>query len=75
MNKYVKVKVIPNARKESIKKKTEDNFIITVKEKAEDNMANKRICEVVATLYSVPRSNVKIINGHHKSGKLLILTT
>lgn len=70
---YIKVKVNPGARKEIIKKKSSDSYLISVKEKAENNMANKRVCEVVASLCEVPLKNVKIISGHHKSSKLLLI--
>lgn len=73
MSTYIKVKVKPGSRKETINKKGSDSYLISVKEKAEDNMANRRVCEVVASLCEVPLKNVKIISGHHKSSKLLLI--
>jgi hypothetical protein len=40
--KYIHVKVTTRAKKESLKQKSEDLFLISVKEKAERNLANKR---------------------------------
>lgn len=68
---YVKVKVTAGVAKESIKKVGENRYEIKVREKAERNMANKRVIEVVANLYEVPTNKVKIFNGHHSPSKLL----
>jgi len=68
---YVKVKVQAGAKKEIITKKSKDTYIISVKEKAERNMANKRICEIMASLYNVQIKNIRIVNGHHSPTKML----
>jgi uncharacterized protein YggU (UPF0235/DUF167 family) len=68
---YIKVKVTAGAKKEEIKKKTKDSYIISVKEKAERNMANKRVCEILASVFKVSVKNVRIINGHQSPSKML----
>lgn len=68
---FIKVKVQTGVRKEKIEQKTEDHFIISVKEPAERNLANNRICEIISLLFKVPRNKVKIINGHQSSSKIL----
>lgn len=60
-------------KKESWKKKSEDHFEVSVKEKAERNMANKRVLELVAENFKVPVSKVRIVNGHHHPSKLLVI--
>jgi uncharacterized protein YggU (UPF0235/DUF167 family) len=70
---YIHVKVTPGAKKESIKKKREDHFEISVKEKAERNMANARVLELVAEHFAVPVNKVRIVNGHHHPSKLLVI--
>ena len=70
---YIHVKVIAGAKKESLKKKSEDHFTISVCEKAERNMANARVIEIMAGHFGVPASKVRIINRHHHPTKLLIL--
>ena len=62
-----------SARRESIQKMSEDHFEISVKEKAERNMANKRVLELVAKYFKVSVSKVRIINGHRHSSKLIII--
>lgn len=68
---YIKVRVNPGSKKEKITKKSENHYILDIKEKAERNMANKRVCEIVASLYSIPIKAVRIINGHQSPSKIL----
>jgi len=68
---YIKVKVFPKSKKESIKKVKDLRFEIRVKEKAEKNLANKRVLELLADYFEVGEKDVKIINGHHHPIKLL----
>ena len=71
---YIKVRVIAGARKEEVKKVSDDHYDISVKEKAERNMANERLCTLIAKEIGVKREAVRIINGHHSPSKLLSIT-
>ena len=68
---YIKVTVQASAKKEFFVKKSKDHFNISVKEKAERNMANIRVIELVAEHFQIPKNKVRIINGHHHSIKLI----
>lgn len=68
---YIKVKVQANAKRENIRKKSSDSYIISIKEKAERNLANKKICEIMASLFGVSTKNVRIISGHQSPSKIL----
>ncbi len=68
---YLKVRVNASAKKEKVEKKSDDNFIISVKEKAKMNMANKRVCEIISSIYEIPRKSVRIISGHQSPSKIL----
>ncbi|MDO8660224.1 MAG: DUF167 family protein [Candidatus Parcubacteria bacterium] len=70
---YIHVKVTAGAKKESWKEKSSDHFEISVKEKAERNMANTRVLELVAEHFKISVSKVRIINGHHHPSKLLVI--
>ena len=70
---YIHVKVSAGERKESFKQKSEDHFEIFVKEKAERNMANARVLELVASHFKIPVSRVRIVNGHRHPSKLIII--
>lgn len=67
---YIKVKVTAGARKEKFLQISEDHFEISVREKAERNMANARVREMVAGFFQVPIGKTKIISGHHSPGKI-----
>ena len=68
---YIKVRVQAGAKKENIEKKKDNYFMITVKEPAERNMANKRVCNIVASLYKVKENKVRIVSGHQSPSKIL----
>jgi uncharacterized protein YggU (UPF0235/DUF167 family) len=68
---YVKVRVTPGAKYESIEQKSADHFVLRVKEKPERNMANRRVLELMADSFKVPIGKVRIINGHQSGSKIL----
>lgn len=68
---YIKVKVQVGAKKEEVKKKNKDSYFVSVREKAERNMANKRVIEIMASLFEISIKNVRIINGHQSPSKIL----
>ncbi len=68
---YIKVKVIAGAKKEDIKKKNKDTYLISVKEPAERNLANKRVCELISIDLKVSVKTVRIISGHQSPSKIL----
>lgn len=68
---YVKVRVVAGSKKEEVTLEKPNYYKIFVREKAERNMANKRILEIIAREYSVKPAQVRIISGHHSPSKLL----
>lgn len=68
---YIHLKITTGAKKEDFKQKDKNHFIVSVREPAERNLANTRILEMVALHFNVPKSYVRIINGHHSPTKLL----
>lgn len=68
---YVKVIVVPGAKKEKIEKINADHFKVSVKEKAERNAANKRMLELLSAFLMVPEKSVKIVIGHRSQGKIV----
>lgn len=71
--KYLKVVVTTGSKRESVEKKSEDHFFISVKERPERNLANKRVVELLALYFKVLPNKIRIINGHHHPHKLLAL--
>lgn len=72
---YIHVKVLAGAKKENFTKKSNsnDHFNVSVKEKAEHNMANTRVLELTAEYFKVPKSKVRIVNGHRNPSKLMVV--
>jgi uncharacterized protein YggU (UPF0235/DUF167 family) len=67
---YVKVRVLAEQKKERIDKKAANQYIVSVKEKAEQNMANRRIVSVLAEEFGVSERSVRIVSGHHRPNKI-----
>ena len=53
--------------------KAEDCFDVSVREKAERNMANVRVLELVAEYFDMAKNKIRIINGHNHSSKLIVV--
>ncbi len=66
----VHVKVTAGARHELVAETTK-TLLISVRQTAQDNWANRRVMDLVAKHYNVPVSDVWIIAGHHKPNKVL----
>ncbi len=67
---YIKVKVFAGSNKEEFKKNSDTHFEARVKEKAERNMANSKVIELVRKYFKTS-GDVRIINGHHSPSKML----
>ena len=67
---YVKVEVHPGAKKESVTKTGVDSFTIAVREKAERNLANRRVLELLARHHNVRIGKVRLISGHRSVRKI-----
>jgi len=67
---FLKVKVFPNFKKEEIIKKSEDEFEIKVKEKAEKGKANKRVKEVLAKYLNISEEKLVLVRGAKQRNKI-----
>lgn len=67
---YVKVRVIAKAKKETVVKRSDNFYELTVKEPPERNLANQRIRELIAEQYGVGVRAVRLISGHHSGSKI-----
>lgn len=72
---YVRVKVTPSARKERVHARTETEFEMQVREPASRNLANMRVRELLADIYRIPVSSVRMVTGHHSPTKVFDITT
>ncbi|MBP7006716.1 MAG: DUF167 domain-containing protein [Candidatus Pacebacteria bacterium] len=70
---YIKVIAITGAKKEKFIEQSTDHFEISVKEKAERNLANNKIIELLSQKFKVGKGKVRIINGHRHPHKLILI--
>ena len=68
---YIKVKVVPRAKKSEIIKLDKDYLKVKVLSPAIKNKANKEMIKLLADYYNVSKSAVKIIRGEHSREKLV----
>ena len=66
----IRVRVIPESRREEVQELTPDHLIIRVKEKAEDNRVNNRLINLLAARFEVLTRDVRIVTGPHATSKL-----
>lgn len=68
---YVRVDVTPAAKRERFAAVSSSEFMLSVKEPAERNLANRRVVELIAQHFRVHPKAVHIISGHHTRRKML----
>lgn len=68
---FIKVRVRARAKKESLEAVSKNHLFISVKEKTEQNLANRRVIEIVAEHFGVRAAEVQIITGHRSPSKML----
>jgi uncharacterized protein YggU (UPF0235/DUF167 family) len=68
---YIRVHVVPGAKREKVTKVTDTEFQLVVREPAERNMANKRVREIIAEQFDVPVAKVRLLTGHRSSTKMV----
>jgi uncharacterized protein YggU (UPF0235/DUF167 family) len=66
---FVRVTVKAGSKKESVTKKVNGVFTISVREDAVRNEANERVRKIVARLMAVPLKEVVLVSGHHRPNK------
>ena len=65
------MRVVPDAKKESLVESMPSVFEISVREKPERNAANMRVRELIARQFGVSVKSVSIRTGHRSSNKML----
>lgn len=66
----IKIKINSDSSVEKISKISEDYLEISVKEPPVNNMADRKVIELVKN-YFLFSKNVRIISGHHSRNKIL----
>lgn len=69
---FIKINVKTGAKKEIFKKLAEDRFEISIREKAEKGLANKRVIEMVRErLIQYNVKEVRLVSGHQSPHKII----
>jgi uncharacterized protein YggU (UPF0235/DUF167 family) len=69
----IKVRVTAGARAEKIIRKSDDHFVVSVKQEAERNMANERVLEIFRAMH--PNQSVRLVKGHQSPSKIIEIGT
>jgi len=67
----IKVLVTPNAKQARVVKVSEDYFEVWVNERAESGRANKRLLEILAEHFDIPKSRITIVKGTKTRNKTI----
>lgn len=67
------VKVTAGAKKEAVQEDSKGRLLVFVKEKAERGDANTRVREIFAKRFRVPLKAVRIVAGHQKPTKRILI--
>ena len=67
----VNMKVVPNSKKPGVEKMGENDFKVKVDAKAEGGKANRRLVEIIAEFFNVPKSSVRIVKGFKSRKKII----
>lgn len=67
----IRVKVTTGAKKEAVTATGKDRLDISLKEKPERNMANKRLVVIIRIHFKAKPGTVKIVKGHKAPSKIV----
>ena len=71
----IKVKVYPQSDENVIIKKSEDSYVVKVKEKAERGAANQRVKEILTGYFHLPPGKIRLIKGGKKPNIIFEILT
>ncbi len=69
----INVSVKPNAKTSEVIKVDENNFKVKVDAPAVEGEANKRLIEILAEYFNVPKSSIRILKGFKSKNKIVII--
>ncbi|OGG41946.1 hypothetical protein A2837_01930 [Candidatus Kaiserbacteria bacterium RIFCSPHIGHO2_01_FULL_46_22] len=67
---YIKVKVTPGAKRESILKESDTMYRMEIREPAERNLANKRARDLLQETLGLSNGTVRLVAGHRSPSKV-----
>ena len=70
---YIHVIVKAGMKRESLEEAKPGYFLVSVREPAERNLANRRVIELLAAHFKVAVGKIRIVNGHRSPSKLMFV--
>lgn len=70
MSILIKVKVFPEADENLVIKKSDDSYVVKVKEKREKGLANQRVKSLLALYFMIQPNKVRLVKGGKKQNKI-----
>lgn len=71
---YIKITAVTGQKQDSIKDLGNGRFLVSVREKPEQNQANNKILDIVAEYFKIDSKKIRFISGHHKPSKILSIS-
>jgi uncharacterized protein (TIGR00251 family) len=63
--------VKPNSRKEKVEKLPDGSYRLSVSAPAREGRANEAVIDALSKFFSLPKSRIQIIKGHHGKKKIV----
>jgi uncharacterized protein len=70
----IEVYVTPNAKQSRVVKVSDDYFEVWVDERTIAGRANKRLLEILAEHFNVPKSRITVLKGTKTRNKTILVT-
>ena len=70
---YVRVRAVPEAKKEMVLEMGERELVIHVRESVQQNCANTRIIEILSEHFSIPGRAIQMLSGFHSPHKVFTI--
>lgn len=68
---FLKIKLHSKSKKQKIEKLDDNKFEIWTKSKAEQNMANLEMVEILSDYLGIEKKKLRLISGHHRPSKMI----
>ncbi len=68
---YIKISALTGQKQDLVKDLGNGRFLVSVREKPEQNQANKKILQLIAEYLKIDSNKIRFVSGHHKPSKIL----
>ncbi len=68
---FLKIKLHPKSKKQKIEKIGDNKYEVWVKSKAEQNLANNEMLDILSDSLKIERKKIRFYSGHHRPSKMV----